>query len=447
MVRQQQTAEARLDQTTKELEQARHAIAEIRKGEAELARQMEEKMAQEREKRIKHVAQVAAHRIGRRDLARGWVSWYNRHVEQARVERMLRGAGSRLLKPKVVSAMQRWRRDWEVSCLNAQLRAVTAQLQAAQTEGLCDASLKVELQRRLDEQMALEREKRVEHTTKKAFHRMSMRDMTRGWVAWYDTCMEQIRIERMLRGAGAKLLKPKLVCALQHWRKGWEVAQLNAQLEEMASQLKVAREEGLTGAALKEELQRQLDAQMAKEREKRIEHTTEMAVRRIGKRDLARGWVAWCDRYVTQTQVKRIVAGAGGRLLKPKLVLAVQHWRKDWEFAYHHAQLQEIAAQLEAARAEGLSETTVKEEVQRQLEERMALALEDERNKRIEHLMQVAIHRIGKRTLTRGWVAWCDRYVAQKRVERLVAEAGARLLKPKLFATVQRWRETLRAEQ
>ena len=42
-------------------------------------------------------------------------------------------------------------------------------------------------------------------------------------------------------------------------------------------------------------MQRQLEERLAREKQKRIEHTQEMALRRIGKRDLSKGWVAWHD--------------------------------------------------------------------------------------------------------------------------------------------------------
>ena len=78
--------------------------------------------------------------------------------------------------------------------------------------------------------------------------------------------------------------------------------------------MRAARAEGSTGAEVKEERQRQLGAEREKVREKGVRHTAEMAVASIGKRAWARGWGGGCDRYVTQTQVKRSLAGAGGRL-------------------------------------------------------------------------------------------------------------------------------------
>ena len=182
----------------------------------------------------------------------------------------------RLLKPKLISAVQHWRRDWEMSLLNAKLRAVTAQLETACVEGLSEAAMKEEMQRLLDEQMAQEREKRIEHATQMAIRRVGNCYLTRGWVAWYDGYVETAKMLRMLKSAGARLARPRLITAVQHWRMDWGVARHNAQLQEIAVQLKAAREQGLSDAALNEEMKRQLHEQLeqrkAKEREERIEH-------------------------------------------------------------------------------------------------------------------------------------------------------------------------------
>ena len=224
-VRQREAAQIRLRQAGKELEQARHAIAVSSSQEVELKRQMEEKVAQEREKRIEHTAQMAARRFIKHDLTRGWASWYYPYAQRARVRMVLRGAAARLLKPKLVGAVQHWRRDWEVARLNHQLREIAAQLEAARAQGMSDTAMKEEMQRQLEEQMARERLKRIEHQTQTAVHRIGKRDLTRGWLTWSDSYLRQARMQRMLRGVGARLLKPKLVGAVQHWKDDWKATQ------------------------------------------------------------------------------------------------------------------------------------------------------------------------------------------------------------------------------
>ena len=142
-------------------------------------------------------------------------------------------------------------------------------------------------------------------------------------------------------------------------------------------------------------MQRQMEEQLAQERQTRIEHTMQMAIRRIGKRDLSLGWVAWYDAYVARTRVRRMLSNAAARLVKPKLVSAVKHWRKEWEVSCLNAQVEEVAAKLEAARA---SEIAAKAEMHRQLEEQMSAAdaASAEAARRLEAARRAACRR-----------AWC----------------------------------------
>ena len=65
-----------------------------------------------------------------------------------------------------------------------------------------------------------------------------------------------------------------------------------------------------------EELELIKQAEREAERQKRIAHTQEMALRRIGKRDLFRGWCAWHDMWAARARRKRQraeVVHKGGR--------------------------------------------------------------------------------------------------------------------------------------
>ena len=53
-------------------------------------------------------------------------------------------------------------------------------------------------------------------------------------------------------------------------------------------------------------------------------------MRRLGKRDLSRGWQTWLDGWLERQRHMRMLAGAAGRLMKPKLAAAVTAWREDW---------------------------------------------------------------------------------------------------------------------
>ena len=78
---------------------------------------MEERIAQEKEKRVEHTKDIAIRRISKRELSRGWVAWKEAYLEQARTLRALKAAGNKLLRPKFVACFAQLRRDWEASKL------------------------------------------------------------------------------------------------------------------------------------------------------------------------------------------------------------------------------------------------------------------------------------------------------------------------------------------
>ena len=112
----------------------------------------------------------------------------------------------------------------------------------------------------------------------------------------------------MLKQAGARLTKPKVIASFARWRKDWEAEQHDketmsitqlyhreikqhkeaiAKITQLTKQLDDARQAMAEGRGQEAELQRRHEEQLEREREKRIEHTKEMALKRIGKRDLA----------------------------------------------------------------------------------------------------------------------------------------------------------------
>ena len=54
-------------------------------------------------------------------------------------------------------------------------------------------------------------------------------------------------------------------------------------------------------------------------------------MRRLGKRDLGRGWQAWLDMFLERRRKQRLLAAAAGRLAKPALTAALAQWRKGWQ--------------------------------------------------------------------------------------------------------------------
>ena len=71
--------------------------------------------------------------------------------------------------------------------------------------------------------------------------------------------------------------------------------------------------------------------QKAQEKEQRVEHLAQKAMKRIGNQDITRGFSAWQEQWFTASRHKRMLAAAGARIMRPGLAMAVSHWKGDWE--------------------------------------------------------------------------------------------------------------------
>ena len=67
---------------------------------------------EEKEKRVQHLAQVGLKRIMNGAISRGWTAWHGMWAEKVRRKNLLKKAGARLTKPKLVAAYGRWQKDW-----------------------------------------------------------------------------------------------------------------------------------------------------------------------------------------------------------------------------------------------------------------------------------------------------------------------------------------------
>ena len=91
-----------------ELNALRMAALSGRAQEAELQRQMETRLEEEREKRVSQLMQVGMKRIMNRDLSLGWTVWHLMWAEIRHQRNLLRQAGTRLAKPKLAAAYHLW---------------------------------------------------------------------------------------------------------------------------------------------------------------------------------------------------------------------------------------------------------------------------------------------------------------------------------------------------
>ena len=112
-------------------------------------KQIEELTEAEKEKRVAHLGQMAARRMGQAGLANGWSVWQEQWEEAARQKRMLAAAGARLQRPALTASFGHWRGDWRKADHEAEVvrslvrqHACTAfpvRSRARPTPGVCTA--------------------------------------------------------------------------------------------------------------------------------------------------------------------------------------------------------------------------------------------------------------------------------------------------------------------
>ena len=109
--------------------------------------------------------------------------------------------------------------------------------------------------------------------------------------------------------------------------KAEQMEAMEKELISVRRELAEARKVMAEGRGLEVEKQRQMEEELEKEREKRVEQVGAQALKRIVQQDLAKGWGAWHAMYSEHLRQKRMLAGAASRLTKPALVACMSHWR------------------------------------------------------------------------------------------------------------------------
>ena len=249
------------------------------------------------------------------------------------------------------------------------------------------------------------------------------------------------------------------------------VASLQAELEKRIElEKRVATTEADTQGSLLSQLEAQA-AKEAREREQRIEHLGGMFARRVLRRDIARGWTAWCEVWTDRVQSQRVLHRVASRLRQPERSAAFSAWKDDWGRANRtqaQKQLNEATnareERLAAERDEALSALARFEEAAEEraglAEMKMQLALKrqaveltgtyDERQKalaernkeeRVEMLRRQIARRILNQDLVRGWSAWCELWEVKAAQRRLLHRVASRLCKPVLTWCFRFWHE------
>ena len=96
--------------------------------QAAYAKQMEEQLEAEKEKRVAHLQQQAMRRIANAGIASGFSAWQEQWAEAARKKRMVLAAGARLARPALAAALAGWVADWRAAEQALQAEAMRASL-------------------------------------------------------------------------------------------------------------------------------------------------------------------------------------------------------------------------------------------------------------------------------------------------------------------------------
>jgi hypothetical protein len=231
---------------------------------AAYAKQAEEQLEAEKEKRVAHLQQQAARRIANAGIASGFTTWQEQWEEVNRKRRMLAAAGARLARPALAAAMAGWVADWRAaeaevaelakrklmsssnqkqSLLIAELEEVKAELASIRESSALNlksvtgaaAAAEVAYAKEIEEQLEAEKEKRVAHLQQQAARRIANADIASGFTTWQEQWEEKARQKRMLAAAGARLARPALAAAVAHWVDNWRVAEQARQAAEAAA--------------------------------------------------------------------------------------------------------------------------------------------------------------------------------------------------------------------
>jgi uncharacterized protein (UPF0254 family) len=226
-----------------QLEEARIAMVEGKGFEAEMKRKMEEQLEKEKEKRVEALGQQGLKRIMNQKLAMGWAAWHDMWATNVKQRNLLKKAGARLTKPKLIQAYTQWRRDWEIETHqnatlsteqkllveiktreqlekeNAELLREVERLRAAAIAG---NAMEKELKRKYEEELEREKDARVAHLGNMGLKRLMNQGLARGWAAWHGLWSNNIRKRNLLKKAGMRITKPKLMHAYSHWLMDWK---------------------------------------------------------------------------------------------------------------------------------------------------------------------------------------------------------------------------------
>ena len=259
---------------------------------------------------------------------------------------------------------------------------------------------------------------------------MVLKELARGWSGWFAMYEAQVHQRNLLKKAGARLTKPQMSACYHHWRRSWEEIEaaslrrgalaaelravelgtshgtLAAECVRLRAELAAVREAMLRGEGYEVERERRQEEREARTRERRVEHLSALAARRMGRKELAMGWQAWSELYREKVHQRTVFRQAAMRLQRPKFVWSYVRWRESWRLALLEESKLTIREQLgterkrradaEAAITELHSEYGVK---MREL----GVTVGEAREAALEYLRQLKL-------ATRDGAEWADKF-------------------------------------
>jgi hypothetical protein len=151
----------------------------------------------------------------------------------------------------------------------------------------------------------------------------------------------------------------------------------------------VQRDAALQSAAYQQQLI-ELREKGEKEKEKRVQHLSELIARRMLKKDLSRGWTAWHFTWEERVIAQRRLQAAASRIKAPELSIAFGFWSssaaearrlRDHE-ALEAARREAMVLTAQQAKAVEVARREAAAEFERHLEQRLALAVQEARVQR-----------------------------------------------------------------
>ena len=196
-----------------------------------------------------------------------------------------------------------------------------------------------------------------------------------------------------------------------------------------------------------------------------LAHLHRVAVGRLTKLQLSKGWNAWAEVHEAQARSRKLRQRALSKMRKPGMAGAFGFWQHDWERRAREQQTAALRQQLqgEAAARAGLEAelertrndadsalsatrsmtTSELEQLKRrhaaELESALAAAVAAAKEAHVRHIQQLAIRRLSQQGLSRGFNAWREGHEQSARQMSALRRGASTLLKPRVVRAFGYW--------